>query len=232
MLPVFLTILLLGLDFGRVFLGWVSLNNSARIAANFAAQHPDAWFTGDAAAQLEYQQLVKNDAGIINCTLPAAIPAPSFPGGRTLGAPALVSITCSFQVLTPIIGNIVGNPLPVTAKAAFPIRAGAIAGIPVATAVPPPTPTPAPTPTPTPTGTPGPTPTATPVPTPTPTPMCSVPDFKNNSTSTAQAAWQGAGFLGNVIFNPLIPPNYTMKTQSIVKNSSRPCANTTITVGP
>jgi hypothetical protein len=229
-LPVFLAILLVGLDFGRVFLGWVNLNNSARIAANFAAQYPDAWTSGDAATRLEYQQLVKNDAAVINCSLPSSIPVPSFPGGRTIGAPAVVSITCNFQVLTPIIGNIIGNPLAVTARAAFPIRAGVIAGIPVSTTAP--SPTPAPTPTPTPTSTPGPTPTPTPVPTPTPTPMCSVPDFKNSSTSNAQATWQGAGFLTNVIFNPLIPPNYNIKTQSFSKNGSRPCDTTAVTVGP
>ena len=54
-LPLFLLILLLALDFGRIFLGWVSLSNAARIGANYAAQNSTAWSTGDTAHQDEYQ---------------------------------------------------------------------------------------------------------------------------------------------------------------------------------
>ena len=35
-LPMILLLMLIAIDFGRVFLGWVALNNSARVAANFA----------------------------------------------------------------------------------------------------------------------------------------------------------------------------------------------------
>src|SRR5947209_2945895 len=42
-LPLLLLMVLFGLDFGRVFLGWVALNSAAREAAYYAAMNPDAW---------------------------------------------------------------------------------------------------------------------------------------------------------------------------------------------
>ena len=66
---------LIAIDFGRVFLGWVTLNNSVREAANFAALNPNAWgATPDPAVQAQYVNLVNNEADEINCTLPATIP--------------------------------------------------------------------------------------------------------------------------------------------------------------
>ena len=41
--PVLLAILLIAVDVGRVYLGWVNLSNVARIGANFAAMNPSAW---------------------------------------------------------------------------------------------------------------------------------------------------------------------------------------------
>jgi hypothetical protein len=220
-----LFVVLFGLDFGRVFLGYVTLNNAVRLAANFAADNPTAWTSpGDAAARAEYARQVQAEASQMGCVLPSPLPTPTFPGGSGLGSPAQVSITCGFAILTPVIGTIVGNPLHVGATAAFPIRAGVIAGVPVATAAPAPTPTPPPTPTPIPGGTP------TPAPTPTPTPMCQVPNFKGMSTSAAQAAWQAAGFQTSVLFSPLVPPNYSIFSQSISKSQSAPCQIAVITL--
>ena len=39
--PVILVLLMVAIDFGRVYLGWVNLQNMTRIAANFAANHAD-----------------------------------------------------------------------------------------------------------------------------------------------------------------------------------------------
>ena len=39
-IPLILLLMLIAIDFGRVFLGWVGLNNAARVAANYAAMHP------------------------------------------------------------------------------------------------------------------------------------------------------------------------------------------------
>ena len=41
-LPLILLLMLIAIDFGRVFLGWVGLNNAARVAANYAAMHPNS----------------------------------------------------------------------------------------------------------------------------------------------------------------------------------------------
>ena len=42
-LPILALLLVMAIDFGRVFFGWVALQNAARIGADFAAQTPDAW---------------------------------------------------------------------------------------------------------------------------------------------------------------------------------------------
>lgn len=236
-LPILLLIVALGLDLGRAFLGLVTLNNVVRVAANFASENPDAWNTTnpDAAAQAEYARLVASDAAGIDCLLPSPVPAPSFPNGpngpNDIGTPVHVSITCQFGFITPVgwlmnfvdVPNSIGDRIPVTASAAFPIRQGVIAGIPVAPVLPTPTPSPTPDPDATPTPTPGATPT--------PTPMCVVPDMTKGTTDKAQGAWNGAGFTTQVIFNPLNPPAGTsVQTQSPRKDTSATCGGTTVTL--
>jgi PKD repeat protein len=136
-LPVLLVVLLGAIDFGRVFLGWVNLNNTARIASNFAAtnvQRLSLPTTNPAyqAAFDTYYAMIQKDATANNCTLPpkASFPAPTYPGGTALGDPAHVVITCNFGLITPIISNILGSPLAVTASSDFPVRTGVIAGTP------------------------------------------------------------------------------------------------------
>src|ERR671931_781832 len=77
-IPMVLLMVLFGLDFGRVFLGWVALNSAAREAANYAAMNPDAWtLPSNLAVQAEYNRLVTTEASDINCVL-GAIPDPTF----------------------------------------------------------------------------------------------------------------------------------------------------------
>ena len=40
-----LLLLLVAIDFGRVYLGYINLQQMARVAANFAAEHASAWDT-------------------------------------------------------------------------------------------------------------------------------------------------------------------------------------------
>src|SRR5947209_4320826 len=57
--PMTLVLVLFGLDFGRVFLGWVTLTTATREAANYAAMNPDAWGASpNATVQAEYARLV------------------------------------------------------------------------------------------------------------------------------------------------------------------------------
>lgn len=234
-LPVLLLLLLFGIDFGRVFLGWITLNNIAREAANFAGENPTAWNSAnpDTAAQAEYARLIGADAQPIDCTVQNPLPTPSFPNGpdgvNEIGQPVRVTISCGFKLITPIMGALVGGTLPVTASAAFPIRNGAILGIPVASSVP--YGTPLPTPSPTPTVPPGPTPT----PSPTPNPNCIVPNLLNVKAVDAQTTWSAAGFLQPVLFNPAFPATPpkgggNITSQSIAAGTSALCVSTAITV--
>jgi len=259
-LPVTLLVILAGLDFGRVFLGWVELHAMARHGADFAAENPEAWNTTnpDTAAKAEYLRQMQAEASGINCTLPSPLPAPSFVNGvngsNGIGTPVTVRVTCQFSLLTPIISALLGNPLPVTASAAFPVRNGAILGIPTArpsgtpapTAIPTPSPAPiiTPVPTATPVGatpTPAPTPTAVPTASPSPTPaMCVVPNLVGDDVKFADDYWStkghginaGARFLTTLIFSPLVANKDSgeVATQSIPAGANRPCATTAMTV--
>lgn len=240
--PFALLMVLFGLDFGRVFLGWVSLSQAAREAANYAAMNPTAWtLPYNLAVQAEYERLVETEASGINCEIESPISAPTFEDGTSIGAPATVELTCQFSLITPIIGILTGNPIPVSASSAFPIRSGYIEGIPVQTILP--TLSPAPSTSAGPTASPGPSasPSATSSPTPAPTSTghgfdpwatpvpCTVISLLNVRTSQAQSTWRAAGFSGQVIFSPLVPPHYTIAWQSLTVGTSVACT-TGITV--
>ncbi len=239
-----LLMILFGLDFGRVFLGWVALNSAAREAANYAAMNPTAWtIPYNLAVVEEYERLVETEASNINCNLMNPIASPTFPSGTSIGAPASVVLTCQFDLITPFIAIITGNPIPVSASSAFPVRAGLIESVPIETPSPAPTasPTPAvsveptatPEPTPTldpaatpaaPTPTPDPTPTPTPTPSPTP-PTCTVISLLNQQTNRVATKWLEAGFTGSVIFSPLVPPHYRVAWQSLTVGSTVLCTS-------
>jgi Flp pilus assembly protein TadG len=175
-MPLLAVILLMAIDVGRVYLGWVTLSNVARIGANFAAQNPDAWTgTGDATVQARYRRLMLNDAAGLNCTLPGTLPDPVFAdSARTVGSRVTVQLSCSFPLMTPLIRDIIGDGagnLQVQTSAAFGVRFGSFDTTTVfnpgswATPTPVPTPTPSssPSPTPLPSGaTPDPSATAAP----------------------------------------------------------------------
>ena len=100
LLPFLLIVMLLVLDFGHLFLGWVNLQNTARIGADFAATHPTAWdlVNPDPVAQARYEELIRRDATTINCGLPSPIPTPTFPDGTgTLNGRAQVNLDAIFR---------------------------------------------------------------------------------------------------------------------------------------
>jgi hypothetical protein len=175
-IPILITILLIAVDVGRVYLGWVSLSNVARIGANFAAQNPDAWQgSGDATVKSRYQTLMKKDAVGIDCTLPSTLPAPTFDSSDpyALGSQVSVNLTCSFALITPFLSSVVGDGagnLNVASEAVFTIRSGSVDDVVIGGEVPSetanPTASPTATPTATPDGTPDPSASATPTPQP------------------------------------------------------------------
>jgi PKD repeat protein len=130
-LPVLLLLMMVALDFGRVYLGWVNLQNMARIAANYAANNASGFETSDAATLALYQQTIRNDAIANNCRMPLVAgkenaPAPVF-SGYDVGDTATVSLTCSFGIITPIISNVLGTSVNVSASSQFPVKTGIIA---------------------------------------------------------------------------------------------------------
>src|SRR5215208_598578 len=116
-LPIIMLLTLAALDFGRIYLGYINIQNMARIAANFAADNPDGWEgTGHAATKASSQNQSLGDASATNCDLPTVAgtktaPAPTFTdanadGDYEIGDTARVSLTCTFNVITPVISNI------------------------------------------------------------------------------------------------------------------------------
>ena len=135
-LPLILMLTLVALDFGRVYLGYINIQNMARIAANYAANNPLAWGTSpDAGIQERYRNQVLEDASATNCQLPVVggqrvVPDPSFADADAdgiaagLGDTVTVQLHCSFQVITPMIANILGGSVAVSAESNFPVKAG------------------------------------------------------------------------------------------------------------
>lgn len=228
-LPVLMLALLLAIDFGRVFFGWVGLANASRIGASYAAAHPDAWGTpGDATQRDSYLDQISADANALNCTLPGTIPDPVFASGTDIGDPVQVSLTCSFSLITPLVSQILGNAITISADSIFPIRAGMISGVPVGSI--PPTSTPTPTPSATP------DPSATPAPTPVP---CYAPSFIGDKVGSPgapnpqlQTKWAAAGFTTTLIITRPPNNNYTIQNQSpLVGGQPGDCDTTVMTVG-
>lgn len=132
--PVLLLLTLTAIDFGRVFLGWVNLQQMTRIAANEAAEHASAWAVPGPADptgyKAKYKAKVNNDARLINCTLPNPLPDPILGAGVQLGAPVTVGLSCQFNLITPIIANIMGGTILVTAETTYPVKEGVVATVP------------------------------------------------------------------------------------------------------
>lgn len=130
-LPVLLILLLIAIDFGRLFSSWVTLNNAARVAANYAAAYPGDPF----GAGSTYATQVNNEGfGSLGSTCSTAgVPQPVFTDTtvdantttKNMGDEATVSISCTFKVMTPMVAAVVGSNLPLSASSTFTIRTGA-----------------------------------------------------------------------------------------------------------
>ena len=186
-LPVLALLLVLAIDFGRVFFGWVSVTNAARIGANYAGQHPN--LLANSEERDDYEVLI-GDA-VTGCALtPAdlnsAVYNPTFTDvdgdgkANGWGDHATVNLACEFDLFTPLTEAIFGNKVAMSAEAIFPIRTGSFTG---------------------PTGGGG----------GPPNPACTqelVPDLLNRSLAEAQAKWVQEGFLAsNFTFSPNSPPS-------------------------
>jgi hypothetical protein len=206
-LPVLLLVVLLALDFGRVFFGWIGLQNAARQGANFAALNPTAWGSpGDAGVRADYLLQVQHDTSVLNCAPESPLPTPDFLDGTAIGGRVEVSLTCDFTPLTPLVANLFsGGVVKIGANAIFPVRGGELAGVPVGTALPSAGASAAPT-------------------------SCVVPSFSGIRKNSAQTLWTQAKFLTQVQFLAG-SGNYVIGQQTIQGGESVPCTSL-ITVGP
>ena len=129
-IPALMILLMFAIDFGRVYLGWVNLQNMTRIAANFAANNADGFNPVDPAVQNRYRTQVAHDAKAINCKPPDPIPDPVFASGTDIGDLVLVHIDCQFQVITPVMSSVLGGTVLVSAESSFPIKTGIVGTVP------------------------------------------------------------------------------------------------------
>jgi Flp pilus assembly protein TadG len=200
-LPILVVLLVLAIDFGRVFFQWVGVSNATRIAANYAARNPDAWdLTPDLVSQAEYRTLVARDLNPLNCQAlnntevdATDIPNPTFTGFE-IGDQATVILQCRFRVLTPVAALFVGgNNFTVTADSTFTVNGGRIEGIPI-----------------------GVVPSA---PATTPCSLVTVPDLVDRTVEDAETLWTSR-FSGAFTAPPGALPDELVLTQTTTPASS------------
>ena len=151
-LPILALMLVMAIDFGRVFFGWVALQSAARVGADYASQWSSAW-EGMAAEEQEkrdrYVELIEADIRTINCALAGGTPpdpefvdsndVPAAPDPDTEfndGDYAIVELECSFDLFTPIAEAIFGGSVAMIAHEEFPIHRQIVQALPSPTALP------------------------------------------------------------------------------------------------
>ena len=244
LVPVMLLLMLLAVDFGRLFFSYISVTNVAREATNYAALNAsDSGYVKsdyDTAAKAAGLQEVNVQEQGGEGTVVVSDPFCFTPGvgvsidcnvasnfATGIGNQVRVSATQDFTFITPVIGGLFpGGKLTLyaetTASVLNPLDASILPGpsqSPIPTATPSPTPTSSPSPTPDPSATP------TPTPTPTPVPTCTVPNFKNTFFENPDAlnTWHViAGFTGTLTDNS---NGNVIKNQTLTKNDVVLCSS-------
>jgi PKD repeat protein len=120
--PLFLLLLLLAIDFGRVFFTYVEINNGAREAAAYAAANPTDLSGMLAKAQQETNVQGQAGQGAVSisatCQSPsgAAIDCGAASGGAGAGNTVTVTATEQFTFFTPFMDVFFGSSLNVSAS--------------------------------------------------------------------------------------------------------------------
>ena len=110
-LPLLALLLVMAVDFGRVFFGWVALQNATRIAADTASQRANAWPSADGNLEIEwrddYETFITQDLTAANCDFPTPHPDPVFTnanagepddnGDHDFGDLVTVRLECEFS---------------------------------------------------------------------------------------------------------------------------------------
>lgn len=207
-LPLLVLLLVMALDAGRLFFGWVALQNASRIGADYAASHADAWDGVpnpiDLEAQQRYDLLVRGDLQALGCQAGFVVPPPNFdPDGDgtddfTDGALARVDLSCPFDLLTPLAESFLGAPVTLSGRSDFAINRTLVGGLPPPGNPPPPVSCPA--------------------------GEARVPDLVGERNQDAFALWTGGGFNGANYSPPVTNPNKnrTVLTQSLAADTCQP----------
>jgi hypothetical protein len=143
-LPLLALLLVMAVDFGRVFFGWIALQNATRIAADTAAQRADAWPSADGATEIgwrnDYETFITQDLQAANCAYPTPHPDPAFTnanagdpddrGDHDFGDLVTVRLECSFGLITPFAQGLFGGPVQLAAESTFAINGLLVVGVP------------------------------------------------------------------------------------------------------
>ena len=205
-LPVLALLLVLTIDVGRVFFGWVAVTNATRIGASEAANDPEPWAAGGTSA--DYYERITADLEAINCDADTNddgvvdggdLPAPTYidrvktTDPHEFGDQVKVALTCEFSLITPLANGLLGGGITVGAESTFPVIGATIDGI----AVPPEPPTSACLPS-----------------------ERIVPNLIGMSVATARDKWDQVGFAG--AFSPSDP---TYDGHSVTAQVTTPAAS-------
>lgn len=238
LLPVLVAVVFGGIDFGRLFFAYVTVNSAAHEAAVYAARYPYGAVTTPNALMTV---VADESGGFLNAGIGGntSMAGPTVVNGDRIQS-AQVSVTYAFRPVVPLP---LRGPINVAAVSAAPLSGAQLIGTmapsptvtntltptltptatntPLATNTPTNTATPTSTYTPSPTRTPTPSPTATSTSTPTATvAMCTLPNFVGLKVATAQTTWTSAGFTG--AFNRVGNGNFTVAYQSLAAGQ-QPC---------
>ncbi|MEX0630992.1 MAG: TadE/TadG family type IV pilus assembly protein [Chloroflexota bacterium] len=138
-LPLLALLLVMAVDAGRLFFGWVALHNASRIGADYAASNADVWNGPPEGNELDelalYELLVRQDLQALGCQ-DDPVPAPNFDldGNGTDdfedGDLVQVELTCAIGLLTPLAEAFLGSPATIRAHSEFPINRVITSGLP------------------------------------------------------------------------------------------------------
>jgi PKD repeat protein len=123
-LPAFLLLLVIAVDFGRLFFSYIEINNAAREGASYAATNPTD--TSGIQAHILQETNAQSQAGagaismpIVTCkdTTGATMACSAAAGGSGPGNTVTVSVDEPFTFYTPLVNNFFNNNLSLGSSA-------------------------------------------------------------------------------------------------------------------
>lgn len=134
LVPVFLFLLLMAVDFGRLFFTYIQVSNAAREAAAYGATQPTDSIGMQARAVQEKNAQSQGEAPLdplaTSCTSPfgTAMACSAAAGGSGAGNTLTVTASQSFRFLTPLITDFFGGNLKMSASATTAVFVSAVGG--------------------------------------------------------------------------------------------------------